>query len=70
MKLRFVGYVCDQEPYSNREEMRRELQVENKLIVVTGGGGADAFPMMLECMKALHLPDRRRAWKPFLSPGR
>jgi len=54
-KLRYVGYVCDQEPYSSREEMRRELQVENKLIVVTGGGGADAFPMMLECMKALHL---------------
>ena len=54
-KLHYVGYVCDQEPYSSREEMRRELQVENKLIVVTGGGGADAFPMMLECMKALHL---------------
>src|SRR5437764_6102553 len=35
--------------------MRSELQVENKLLVVTGGGGADAFPMMLECMKALRL---------------
>src|SRR5437764_13254639 len=35
--------------------MRSELQVENKLLVVTGGGGADEFPMMLECMKALRL---------------
>ena len=36
-------------------EMRHELQVESKLLLVTGGGGADAFPMMLECMKALKL---------------
>src|SRR5438876_7614606 len=35
--------------------MRNELQVKDKLLVVTGGGGADAFPMMLECMKALRL---------------
>ena len=54
-KLRYVGYVCEHEPYKNRSEMRSELQVENKLLVVTGGGGADAFPMMLECMKALRL---------------
>ena len=54
-KLRYVGYVCEHEPYKSRSEMRSELRVENKLIVVTGGGGADAFPMMLECMKALKL---------------
>lgn len=54
-KLRYVGYVCDHERYKNRSEMRNDLQVENKLLVVTGGGGADAFPMMLECMKAFRL---------------
>jgi len=54
-KLRYVGYVCDQEPPKSQSEMRRELQIENKLLVVTGGGGADAFPMMLECMKALKI---------------
>ena len=54
-KLRYVGYVCEQEPYKSQDEMRNELQVENKLLVVTGGGGADAFPMMLECMKAFKL---------------
>lgn len=54
-KLRYVGYVCEHEQYKNRSEMRSELQVKNKLLVVTGGGGADAFPMMLECMKAFKL---------------
>ena len=54
-KLRYVGYVCEHEPYKNRSEMRSDLQVENRLMVVTGGGGADAFPMMLECMKAFRL---------------
>lgn len=54
-KLRYVGYVCDHEPCKSRIETRNELQVENKLLLVTGGGGADAFPMMLECMKAFKL---------------
>jgi predicted glycosyltransferase len=54
-KLRYVGYVCGQEPYKSQSEMRNELQIKNKLLLVTGGGGADAFPMMLECMKALKL---------------
>ena len=54
-KLRYVGYVCEKEPYRSQNEMRNELQVKDKLLVVTGGGGADAFPMMLECMKALRL---------------
>ena len=54
-KLRYVGYVCEPEPYKSQGEMRSELQVENKLLLVTGGGGADAFPMMLGCMKALKL---------------
>ena len=54
-KLHYVGYVCEQEPHKSQQEMREELHVRNRLIVVTGGGGADAFPMMLECMKALQL---------------
>jgi len=54
-KLHYTGYVCDQEPYKNSREMRAELQVDGKLIVVTGGGGADAYPMMSACAKALRL---------------
>src|SRR5205823_3704918 len=44
-----------QEPYKSKERMRKELQVEHPLIVVTGGGGVDAYPMMQTCMKALRL---------------
>ena len=43
------------EPYKSKEQMRKELQVEQRLIVVTGGGGLDAYPMMQTCMKALRI---------------
>jgi len=51
----YCGYVCTKEPYKSKEQMRKELQVEQRLIVVTGGGGVDAYPMMQTCMKALRL---------------
>src|SRR5437773_11842940 len=35
--------------------MRKELQVERRLVVVMGGGGLDAYPMMQTCMKALRI---------------
>jgi predicted glycosyltransferase len=54
-RVRYCGYVCTEEPYKSKEEMRRELEIEHPLIVVTGGGGADAYPMMLTCIKALKL---------------
>src|SRR5438552_12662924 len=53
--IRYCGYVCAKEPYKSKEQMRKELQVEQRLIVVTGGGGLDAYPMMQTCMKALRL---------------
>lgn len=53
--IRYCGYVCAKDPYKSREQMRKELQVEGRLIVITGGGGADAYPMMQTCMRALKL---------------
>ncbi|HVH71105.1 MAG TPA: hypothetical protein VNB49_08365, partial [Candidatus Dormibacteraeota bacterium] len=53
--IRYCGYVCAKEPYKSKEQMRKELQVEGRLIVITGGGGIDAYPMMHTCMKALKL---------------
>jgi len=47
--------VCTREPYKSKGQMRKELLVEDRLIVVTGGGGVDAYPMMQTCMKALRL---------------
>ena len=52
-KIRYCGYVCAKEPYKSKEQMRKELGIKQNLIVVTGGGGADAYPMMMACMKAL-----------------
>jgi predicted glycosyltransferase len=53
-RIRYCGYVCAEEHCKSKEQMRRELQVEHQLIVVTGGGGVDAYPMMVTCMKALN----------------
>ena len=54
-RIHYCGYVCAKEPYKSKEQMRKELQVEGRLIVVTGGGGIDAYPMMRTCMRALRL---------------
>jgi len=54
-RVHYCGYVCTKEPYKSKGQMRKELQVEDRLIVVTGGGGVDAYPMMQTCMKALRL---------------
>src|SRR5437016_14472687 len=51
--IRYCGYVCAKEPYKSKEQMRKELHVERRLVVVMGGGGLDAYPMMQTCMKAL-----------------
>ncbi len=53
--IRYCGYVCAKEPYKSKEQMRKELQVERRLVVVMGGGGLDAYPMMQTCMKALRI---------------
>lgn len=57
--IRYCGYVCAKEPCKSKEQMRKELQVEGRLIVITGGGGADAYPMMQTCMSALKLMGSR-----------
>jgi len=55
-RIKYCGYVCSEEPHLSKEEMREHLQVrKDKLIVVTAGGGYDAFPMMQACMEALRL---------------
>lgn len=54
-RIHYCGYVCAREPYKSKEQMRKELQVEDRLVVVTGGGGVDGYPMMRTCMQALRL---------------
>jgi predicted glycosyltransferase len=47
-RIFFTGYVCDDPPQGNVDSVRRKLAPapDQELIVVTAGGGADAFPMM------------------------
>ena len=55
-KLDYCGYVCSEGPRQGKEPTRKLLEVEHeKLVVVTGGAGYDAYPMMAACMKALRL---------------
>lgn len=55
-RIRYCGYVCSEEPYKAREEMRAELGIEEeKLVVVTAGGGGDAYPILETCLDAFHL---------------
>lgn len=53
-KLTYVGYVTPDPPLPDRARARRALAVgDAKLVVVTGGGGYDALPMMERCLAAL-----------------
>jgi predicted glycosyltransferase len=55
-KITYCGYVCTEEPYKTREQMREELQIrKEKLVVVTVGGGRDAYPILQVCLGALQL---------------
>ena len=68
-KIRYCGYVCSGEPYKSREEMRGELGIEKeKLVVVTAGGGGDAYPILQTCLDAFHLLGDAR-WQAIVIAG-
>ena len=55
-KVTFCGYLCSDEGDVPKAPMREDLQLaDNKLVVVTAGGGHDAYPMMRTCMEAFRL---------------
>lgn len=55
-RIRYCGYVCSEEPLKCKDQIRHELQVtKDKLIVVTAGGGGDAYPMLHTCIGAFRL---------------
>lgn len=52
-KVKYCGYLCSEEVCKTKEQMREELQItKDKFVVVTGGGGYDAYPMMRTCIEA------------------
>jgi predicted glycosyltransferase len=55
-RVKYCGYVCSEESYKTREQMREELQIsKEKLVVVTAGGGGDAYPILETCLRAIQL---------------
>ncbi len=55
-KVRYCGYVCSDEPFAPRARIRRELQIKkDRWVLVTAGGGYDAFPLMQACLEAFRL---------------
>jgi predicted glycosyltransferase len=63
-KLTYCGYVAPTAPLPDRHQARQVLGVgERALVVVTGGGGIDALPMMRNVNAALSklAPPRPRA---------
>jgi len=69
-KIRYCGYVCTEEPYKTKERMRAQLQLsKDKFIVVTAGGGHDAYPMMMACIEAFQLLGKDLAFEALLITG-
>lgn len=58
-KVRYCGYLTAAEPISRRPDtIRRLLGIKRPFILVTGGGGGDAFPLLNTYIEALpHLHD-------------
>lgn len=60
-RIHYCGYVLSEEAARPKEEVRAELLANEgeKLLVVIGGGGRDAYPMMRACIEAIPLVQRQ-----------
>lgn len=54
-RVTYCGYVCSEEPLKSKEQVRADLRMhKEKLVVITAGGGHDAYPFMQSCLDSLH----------------
>lgn len=54
-KVSYCGYLCKGDPSKSAAAIRQELGIEDEtFILVTAGGGGDAYPMMQLCMDTLN----------------
>ena len=52
-RVRYCGYVGSEGPLKTKEQVRGDLRVEKeRLVVITAGGGHDAYPLMQSCLDA------------------
>jgi predicted glycosyltransferase len=57
-KLHYCGYVCAENACLGREQVRAALGMKaRQLVVVSAGGGADGYPMLEACARALRTLD-------------
>ena len=63
MPVEYCGYVCSPPVSCKKSEIYRDfgLDIDRKLVLVTGGGGSDAYPMMKKCLEAFRLLRNRCA---------
>jgi predicted glycosyltransferase len=55
-RVRYCGYVCNLDPVKEPDHVRAKLDIGSEpIIVVTAGGGADAFHLMKTYLEALPL---------------
>lgn len=54
-KARYCGYICADSDSQGGSDIHDRFAAEEgtKLVVITGGGGGDAYPMMSVCLDAL-----------------
>ena len=63
MPVEYCGYVCSPPVSCKKSEIYRDfgLEIDQKLVLVTGGGGSDAYPMMKKCLDAMRLLSEKSA---------
>ena len=68
-RVHYCGYVCDEVPQQPDQRIREQLGFNaDPMVLVTGGGGHDAYPMMSRCLDALaHVPPRLRRGSVFVT---
>jgi len=69
-KISYCGYVCSDGPHATPQQVRRELRVQNQpLVLITAGGGYDAYPMMRACLDAFQLLGKPLPFVPLFITG-
>lgn len=69
-KISYCGYLCNEEPVKSVQKVREELGIiKKRLIVVTAGGGADAYPMMRLCLEAIEVLQNKEEIEALLITG-
>ena len=69
-KVTYCGYVCSDEAPAPRDQVRKELRFEkDRFVLITAGGGHDAFPMMQAALEAFKLLGKARPFDALIITG-